>query len=310
MDVSRHCLSIVILFGTLGWSLVPSLASGGDEFRRLPAVEAEFYPRSQDRLAPAPADRPSPWQWQFRPRGYVYDTYWASAAEPRLATHLIDERNDGTYLDSHIGGRFGIIRFGPKDHPEGFQIDLLGGAKLRQDWDEGLDVLATDYRYDIIGTYGAGPHRYKFGFYHVSAHTGDEFLLKNPSFDRLNFFRDTLVAGYSYYPIPQARVYAEMGWAFQCEVSEPWEFQLGIDLGPQNPTGVQGAPFLAMNVHFREELDFGGNFALQAGWAWRGADVLDGTLRTGLYFYEGASPHFSFYAEQEQQMGWGLWYDY
>jgi hypothetical protein len=33
-------------------------------------------------------------------------------------------------------------------------------------------------------------------------------------------------------------------------------------------------------------------------------------LRTGVYFYEGGSPQFSFYAEHERQVGWGLWYDY
>lgn len=313
MDVHRRLLIVLVLIA-LGLAGIPRMAHGDDNgFRQLPDVESEVYAfPATDSLTESQIsfDTPSePWRWHIRPRGFIYHTYWASAAEPRLATHLIDKRYDGTFLDSHIGGRFGIVRFGPEDHPEGFQVDLLGGAKLRQNWGD-LDVLATDFRYDLISTYGVGPNRFKFGFYHVSAHTGDEFLLENPGFQRLNFFRDTLVAGYSYYPIPQARFYAEMGWAVDHEVSEPWEFQFGIDLGPQACTGVRGAPFLAMNVHLREELDFGGNFALQAGWAWRGDDVLDGLLRTGVYFYEGASPHFSFYAEHERQIGWGLWYDF
>lgn len=313
MDVHRRQL-IPLAVMALGLAGIPRMARGDDNgFRQLPHVESEVYalpPTHSLTESQIAFDTPSePWQWHIRPHGFIYDTYWASAAEPRLATHLIDERYDGTFLDSHIGGRFGIVRFGPKDRPEGFQIDLLGGAKLRQNWGD-LDVLASDFRYDVIGTYGVGPNRFKFGFYHVSAHTGDEFLLKNPGFERLNFFRDTLVAGYSYYPIPQARFYAETGWAVDHEISEPWEFQLGIDLGPAACTGVRGAPFLAMNVHLREELDFGGNFALQAGWAWRGDDVLDGLLRTGVYFYEGASPYFAFYAEHERQIGWGLWYDF
>ncbi len=312
MDVHRSHLQIAFALAALWCCELPRVALSDDEFRRLPEVESELY-TAQDRRPTASetnsGDVSSPWQWHIRPRGFVYHTYWASATEPRLATHLIEERYDGTFLDSHIGGRFGIIRFGSKDRPEGFQIDLLGGAKLRQNWGD-MDVMATDFRYDLIGTYGAGPHRYKFGFYHVSAHAGDEFLLKNPGFNRLNFFRDVLVTGYSYYPIPQARFYAEMGWAVDCEVSKPWEFQFGIDLGPRNSTGVHGAPFMAMNAHLREELDFGGNFAFQAGWAWRGEDTVDGLLRTGVYFYEGASPHFSFYAEHERQIGWGLWYDF
>lgn len=256
------------------------------------------------------ADAEPPWDWQIRPKGPIYDTYWASAAEPRLGAQLIEEHDAGTFLDSQIGGRLGLLRYGPKDLPEGFQLDVLGGAKLRQDWDGDLDVLATDFRYDILGTYCVGPHRFKFGFYHISSHTGDEFLLKNPDFERLNYSRDTLVAGYSYYPIPAVRLYAEAGWASHCDISQPWHIQFGVDCGPRDSTGSHGAPFFAANVHLREELDFGGNLAVETGWAWRGDDILDGILRTGAYFYEGGSPHFSFYAEHERQVGWGLWYDY
>ncbi len=251
----------------------------------------------------------SPWCWHVRPKGFLYSTYWASAAEPRMATHLVKIADMGRFQDSHIGGRLGIVRFGPKDQPEGWQLDVLGGAKLRQDWDEGLDVVSTDYRYDILATYGAGRRRLKLGFYHVSSHAGDEFLLKNPDFDRLNYFRDVLVAGFSIYPVPPLRLYAEAGWAFDYDVSEPWEFQFGADFGPAYPTGAAGGPFAAINTHLREDVDFGGNLALQIGWAWTSENT-DGVLRSGLYYYSGRSPQFSFYAENEEQVGWGLWYDY
>ncbi|QGJ70693.1 DUF1207 domain-containing protein [Planctomycetales bacterium 10988] len=251
-----------------------------------------------------------PWTFHVMPQGFVYHTYWASHAEPRLATHLIDEAGQDSLLDSTIGGRVGLFRYGPKNSPEGWQLDVLGGAKLRQDPNEGLDVLATDYRYDILLTHGDGPHRYKYGFYHVSSHAGDEFLLKNPGFDRINFFRDVFVAGYSYYATPELRLYGEVGYGFNVEISEPWEVQFGLDYGPASATGISGAPFFAINAHLREELDFGGNLALQTGWAWRGEAPGSGVLRTGLFYYNGGSPQFSFYYENEQQLGWGLWYDF
>ncbi|MCA9089762.1 MAG: DUF1207 domain-containing protein [Planctomycetaceae bacterium] len=251
----------------------------------------------------------TPWLWHVRPQGVLYHTYWSSAQEPRLGTQIV--RTDmGTFQDSSIGGRVGLIKYGPLNDDEGFQLDILGGAKLRQDWDHGLDVLATDFRYDILGTYAEGPHRFKFGFYHISAHTGDEFLARNPGYVRLNFFRDALVLGYSYYPVPELRLYSEVGWGTQTEYSEPWEIQFGFDYGPADPTGNFGAPFMSMNVHLREELNFGGNIAAQAGWAWRGDALGDGVLRTGVYFYDGGTPHQSFYYEHETQWGWGLWYDF
>lgn len=251
-----------------------------------------------------------PWRWTFLPKGFLYHTYWASEAEPRLATQLFHERDHDELLDSTIGGRIGFVRFGARDALEGWQLDLLAGAKLRQDPNEGMDMQSTDFRYDIPLTYRNGAHGVKFGYYHISSHAGDEFLLKNPGFDRLNFLRDVVYLGYSYNVIPELRLYSEAGWAFNYDVSEPWEFQFGFDYGPAGPTYIQGAPFLAMNVHLREELNFGGNFAMQAGWAWRGEGLASGTLRTGLYYYNGGSPQFSFYAENEQSVGWGLWYDF
>jgi hypothetical protein len=251
----------------------------------------------------------SDWCWHVRPKGFIYSTYWASAAEPRLATHTVKNLGGNWLQDSHIGGRLGIVRFGPKDRDEGWQLDVLAGAKLRQDWGEGLDVAATDYRYDILTTYGAGAYRFKFGFYHVSSHAGDEFLLKNAGFNRLNYYRDALVLGVSYYFNPQLRFYSEVGWGFELDVAQPWEFQFGIDYGPAYATGVAGAPFAAINAHLREELDFSGNLALQLGWAWRG-ELSDGVVRVGMYYYNGYSPQFSFYAQHERQVGLGLWYDY
>jgi len=250
------------------------------------------------------------WTWKFLPQGFLYHTYLASEAEPRLATQLFYERNQGLFLDSFIGGRIGFVRFGRQDSPEGFQLDLLGGANLRQDPTPDWDVDSVQFRYDIPLTYRKGPHAWKFGFYHISAHLGDEFLLKNPGYNRLNWLRDTLYLGYSYFPIPELRLYGEAGWAFNSDVSEPWEFQFGFDYAPVYPTGIYGAPFIAMNGHLHQELNYGGSFNVQFGWAWRGEGLSAGLLRTGPYYYDGGSPQYSFYATHEQQFGWGLWYDF
>jgi hypothetical protein len=254
---------------------------------------------------------PSEWRWEFLPQGFLYHTYWASTAEPRLATRAINDLGGLNSLDSQIGGRIGILRFGNPDAEEGFQLDLLGGANLRQNTDTyDWDMTGTDYRYDIPLTYRRGSHAWKFGFYHVSSHMGDEFLNYHPSIARIDYYRNSLYLGYSYYVTPEFRVYGEIDYAIRHDFSEPWHLQFGFDWGPVQPTGVRGAPFLAINGHLREELGFGGNVSAQAGWAWKGKGLGAGTLRTGLHYYNGGSPQFSFYRESEQQLGWGLWYDF
>ena len=63
----------------------------------------------------------------------------------------------------------------------------------------------------------------------------DEFLINNPAFPRLNFSRDVLVLGGSYYLTVDLRLYAEAGWAFDSDGGMHREFQFGIDYSPVLP---------------------------------------------------------------------------
>jgi hypothetical protein len=171
-------------------------------------------------------------------------------------------------------------------------------------------LQSSDYRFGIPITYGRGNTQYKFAYYHLSSHLGDEFIELNPGFVRINYSRDAFVFGVSHYPWPAVRLYGEMGFAFRTDGgSEPWEFQFGVDYAPAEETGIHGAPFVAANAHLREEVNFGGSGVLQAGWAWRGGGT--GRLfRVGLQYYNGKSSQFQFFKQSEQQTGFALWYDY
>lgn len=246
---------------------------------------------------------------QFLPDGLIYTSYLAGVKESRFSLHMIDISNDGWMLDATLGQRLGIYRYGTYDQfrPEGFQIDIEGSAQLRLQLPEEVDVRSADFRAGVPLTWGYGQHQTKLAYYHLSSHVGDEYLIKNPGFTRLNFARDVFVLGQSYYWNDNLRVYGEAGWAFYSDVAKEWEFQVGIEQSPAGPTGVCGEPFFALNGHFREEVNFGGNLTFQAGWAWRNATGR--MLRTGLHYYNGESNHFSFHDEFEQQIGFGLWYE-
>jgi len=255
-----------------------------------------------------PVDR---YYLQVLPDGLIYKSYLAGVKESRMSAHLIERNADGFIWDATLGGRVGLLRWGNADpvRPAGWQIDAEGSAQLRLDVDNDVDVRSADYRAGILLTHGDRWQQTKFGYYHLSSHLGDEFLLKNPMFPRVNFARDVLVLGRSVYLTDEFRVYGEMGYAFYSQVSEPWEFQFGFDYAPAHPTGIAGAPFVAVNGHLREDVDFGGNLVVQGGWAWRG-DASDNLLRAGIHYYNGESPQYSFFDDFEQQIGFGLWYDY
>lgn len=250
---------------------------------------------------------------QLLPGDVLWHSYWAGAKEPRTSGTLFKETgNDHALLDVSIGGRTSVLRKAVRDERDlwrGWELQIEGAAILRLNLDEDWDFDATDFRFGVPFILARDRLLWKFAYYHLSSHVGDEFLIRNPGFTRINFSRDVLVLGASYLPLPAWRWYAETGWAFyDDEGSDPWEFQLGLDYAQPGLTGKRGTPFVALNGHLREEVRFGGNFALQAGWLWRGRTGQ--VLRTGLHYYNGKSSQYEFFDQFEQQIGFGLWQEY
>ncbi len=253
---------------------------------------------------------PDAWQLTVLPDGLLYRSYLAGPKESRLDTQLVYEKDDGWLLDATVGGRVGLLRFTAPDGLSAFQVDVEGSAQLRQDPGEDYDIRSVDFRGGVPFTWARCNHQWKLAYYHISSHLGDEFVLKNPTFPRLNYVRDSVVLGYSWYPDPTVRLYGEAGYAFYTDVAQPWEFQFGTEYAPECPTGPAGAPFVAFNTLLREEVDFGGTVTLQAGWAWRGDTPAGRLLRVGLLYQGGKSAQYSFVNTSEQQIGAGIWYDY
>jgi len=251
------------------------------------------------------------WSWQLLPDGLIYRSYLAGVKEPRFASAWVHDRDLGWIWDIALGGRVGVLRYGTANHlwPEGWQIDLEGAAFPRLDLGRDRDLVSADFRFGVPLTYGAGQLKTKLAFYHLSSHLGDEYMVRYQTLARINYSRDVLVWGNSWHLTPSLRLYAEAAWAFYCDGgSKPWEFQFGADYSPIWPGDLRGVPFLALNTHLRQEVDFGGNFVLQTGWQWRG---YSGHLfRLGLQYYTGNSDQYETFRRYEEKVGLGLWYDY
>ncbi len=252
-----------------------------------------------------------PWTLQVLPTGLIYRSYLAGVKEPRFASQWVHEKDLGWIWDIALGGRVGLLRYGTEDAllPDGWQLDLEGAGLPRLDMENACDVMAADFRFGVPLTYGQGPFRLKFGYYHLSSHLGDEYMIKHPSAQRINYSRDALVWGNSYYVTANLRAYVEAAWAFHSDGgAEPWEFQFGLDYSPMRPSGLRGDPFIALNTHLREDVNFGGNVVVQTGWQWRGET---GQLfRLGMHYFAGKSDQFEFFNQYEEKLGFGLWYDY
>ncbi len=318
--------------------LLPPTGPGGPvvldmPYEPLPAA-CDFYPPTggfpdcfDDLWAP------QPWFWQLMPNNLIYTSYLAGPKEPRFATVWYDDtepsvinpnEENGWLWDSTLGGRVSIVRYGsdPVLHPQGFEVQLEGAAFVRLDPEDDRDLRSADYRFGIPVVYGVGRWQTKLAYYHNSAHLGDEFMIKYPWYERINYVRDVIVWGNSYYLYDWLRLYGEVGYSFfNSGGSEPWEFQYGTELIQARPTGIRGAPFLAVNGMSRQELDWGGNVCVQVGWAWRGRRS-ERLFRIGFEYLYGSDPQYEFFRDNQNpfvasqgqinqnRAGIGMWYDY
>lgn len=251
--------------------------------------------------------------WQVLPDSLIYRSYQAGVREPRLSIVAFREGDGRSLWDGTLGARVGLLRYGTYDglYPQGWQLDVEAAAIVRLTLDEIRDFETADYRVGVPLTYGVANWQFKFAMYHLSSHLGDEFAIANPgSLDgRINYVRDALVVGASYYPHPALRLYSEAAYAVNVDGgAEPWEFQLGSELSRPGPTGLDGTPFVAVNAHLREEHNFGGDFTAQAGWLWRDEDGQ--VVRAGVHYFNGKSSQYQTFDDSEQQIGFGLWYDF
>jgi len=251
-----------------------------------------------------------PWMWQIMPEGLVWRSYLAGVKEPRLSVVSSDSSLFGTIWDANMGGRVSLIRYGTPSayRPEGWEFQIEAAAQPRI-WPNKFSapLISTDYRVGLPLVYAQGKWQFKTGYYHISAHLGDEYMELNPSVDRINYMRDALMLAVGYYYTDNLRLFAETDWAFGADGgAQPWEFQFGADY---SPAVRGGAPFAAVYGNLRQELDYGGFFVLQAGWQWRGGAAMK-TFRLGVEYINGGSQQYEFYNQFEQQTGFGIWYDY
>lgn len=256
---------------------------------------------------------PDSWTAQFLPVGLMYPSYLAGRKEPRLQSIITHEEGYGTLWDITLGGRAPILRYGTKDitQPEGWEIELEGAALLRLDWERDRNLAATDYRAGVPIVYGTRRWQVKTGYYHVSSHLGDNYLMDHFR-TRKHYSRDAIMLGFSFRPTDDTRLYAEADYAFHCgRTAEPWEFQFGAEYSPifnPNTSNWDLRPFIASHGHLYEERDFGGYWATQIGVQWR--SPTNSLLRLGAEYFIGGDDLYQFHTHFQRKIGGAIWYDF
>lgn len=272
-----------------------------------PAMAGAQASPTSSAQAPAVAD-----QWHVLPLGVLYDSYLAGEKEPRSSWSVLEEGPRGRIWETAVGLRVGLLRRGTSAlvGAEGWQLDLEGAAQLRLTPEDGNALESVDYRGGLWLTRRRGPLGVKAGYYHLSAHLGDEFLLKYPEVVRIDYVRDSIVLGTMYDITSTLQAYAEAGYAFvRHGGAEPVEIQVGAQYTGARYPGRRGTPVAAMNVHLREELDFRSSLNALLAWGWHSRQT-GHQLRAGVQAFTGRSMQYSNFSRSDRLVGVGVWFDY
>ena len=250
---------------------------------------------------------------QVLPSGLLYRSYIAAPHEPRLGTSaLYDNTAKSWRWDSTLGGRVGLYR---RNNPtnlnlDAWQVDLEGAVMVRLDPQEKMDVESADFRFGLLFTGKKDNFTFKTGYFHISSHVGDEYLIKNPTFERINYVKESLIFGTAFQATPECRVYGEVAWGLIATGgAEPWQFQFGSEYARIAASPARGAPFAAINIQMRQEVGFAAGLNLMTGWQWKGPESAR-TFRTGVTYFNGPSNQYQFYQRYDSQFGFGVWYDF
>ncbi|MBM4077914.1 MAG: DUF1207 domain-containing protein, partial [Planctomycetes bacterium] len=253
----------------------------------------------------------SDYEWQLLPIGTMYRAYIAGEKESRIHATWLRDKNRLVW-ETALGGRFAFVRHGTNDpiNPEGWQLDFEGAALPRVIPDDPSSPLeAVDFRIGLLSTWKRDKNAFKAGYYHLSSHVGDEFLISNPGFVRKNYVRDSLIAGWTRDLFFDTQIYGEIAYALNHEDGAlPWEFQYGVQYSPM-VFGKRGAPFVAVNGHTREDFDYSTSINIVGGWQWRSTQS-NRTFRVGGQYYDGPALQWSFVNKHETLKGFGIWFDY
>lgn len=257
-----------------------------------------------------------PWTWQILPGGTLYRAHFASNREGRLGIHFVNEdTTHNAYWDPTLGGRINILRYGTTSrlYPEGFQFDMECGAIARLVLKGDRDLHGTDYRFGAPLTFRKRNWEFKIGYYHISSHMGDEWIVKHyeetGEVYRINYVRDCIMWGIAYRPDANWRFYVGGDYVFYRDCgAKPWQFEAGAEYSPMMLPNLQGSPFMAVHFRWSQDTDFDMYTALEVGWQWK--TVYQQTMRTGLYAMSGNADQYQFYDRWEKQIGFGFWYDF
>ena len=257
----------------------------------------------------------------------VFRPLMADPKQPQFfATYQSVQRREPTSTVTGVGKsvNVGSVGFGEnfgfysKRHGcNGWQVGLLAGVFSQFNLDApSSDLINADYIVGIPLSWRHGAWSTRVRLYHQSSHVGDEFLLENPGFNRVNLSFEEVEAIVSY-EHRWIRMYAGGGYLIHREPAhlDRNRVQWGMELrGPavdspffgQVMPGLQLTPVLGADFKTFEELRWIINSSVIGGFEWSRPGAKR-RFRFLVNYYRGFYPYGQFFSEKVESIGFGFY---
>lgn len=239
------------------------------------------------------------------PGSLLWESPFGEKRAPRFnlqATTL--DNNVNTYtVDNSIGGTIALVRVEPAGSDAAFQLDIFAVVTTRLSPE---DLIATDYRFGFPVSFRRGDWHGKLSFEHTSAHLGDEFA-RNTGRLPQNYSKNEVVAALGRnIPEIDLRLYGQISYAVQQDLAgDPprFRFDYGFQWVSPYPTGPLGAPYVALHLEHRGDVQYNPNVVAQVGLLIRNPYQRLGNLRFYVEYFNGHSEFGQFYQFREKFTG-------
>ena len=285
--------------------------SAAKAFLSLPAVTAVRFDgdsRVYDR-----ANTPLPFMGsrvRVFPRRLLFEPLIADPHWPHLSATVqhFYRRDVNLVFYGNLGESFPLFSGGTEDRP--WQFGLQGAVfttwdmKARHD-----DQLTDDFLFGLPFSWRTGKTTWMARIYHISTHTGDEFLLHHPDFNRIKVSYEAVDLRASYDLGEGWRAYGGPGYMYRRFPLEmkPLIVQAGFEYLHPQVWLRHWRPVLALDLQKHQEYGWGAtDISARAGFQVEHRNQPSRRVLILLEYFRGRDPNGQFYYLQTERLGLGL----
>lgn len=308
-------------------SVIPAVAEDAPPSTGSSSVDCRY-----DFSRPMPAENGASQPVEAFPENDVFRPLLADLKQPRFfATfQAVRVRNPSPAVNIGstvnvgsvgFGENFGLV--GRRNGCDGWQVGILAGVFAQFNLDSGsTDLINADYVVGFPVSWRSGLASARVRLYHQSSHLGDEFVLGNPGFQRVNLSFEEVEAILSLdTPGGWGRVYAGGGYAFHREPAnlDPIKVQWGLEFrGRAYHSPIFGrvlpdlrlVPVFGVDFKTFEELEWVINTNVVGGLEWHRTGS-SRRVRFLVNYYNGFPPYGQFFQQSKlQTVGFGLYLEF